>query len=114
LLFTELEKRPGSPSDPGPDLVQDDPPFGTFQLTEDEVQSVLLELDVSKGLGLDGIPPLVLKTVHLFLRVHFIFFLKDLFRLVFFLTAGLREPVIQKRQAQQRRGLSWGGYIICN
>jgi hypothetical protein len=21
---------------------------------------------------------------------------------------------IQERQAQQRRGLSWGGYIICN
>jgi hypothetical protein len=37
------------PSDPGPDLVQDDPPFGALQFTKDEVWSVLLELDVSKG-----------------------------------------------------------------
>jgi hypothetical protein len=36
-------------SDPGPDLVQD------------KVQSVLLELDVSKGAGPDGIPPIILK-----------------------------------------------------
>jgi hypothetical protein len=43
------------------DLVQDDPPFGALQFTLDEVQSILLELDVSKGAGLDGIPPLFLK-----------------------------------------------------
>jgi hypothetical protein len=45
------------PSDPGPDLVQDDPPFDALQITVDEVQSVLLELDISKGAGPDGIPP---------------------------------------------------------
>jgi hypothetical protein len=28
------------PSDPGPDLVQDDPPFGALEFTVDEVQSV--------------------------------------------------------------------------
>jgi hypothetical protein len=39
------------PSDPGPYLVQDYPPFGALQFTVDEVQSVLLELDVSKGTG---------------------------------------------------------------
>jgi hypothetical protein len=39
------------PSDPGPDLVQD----------AHEVQSVLLELDVSKGAGSDSIPPFILK-----------------------------------------------------
>jgi hypothetical protein len=26
----------------------------------------------------------------------------------------LRDTDIQEREAQQRRGLSWGGYIICN
>jgi hypothetical protein len=43
-------------SDPGPDLVQDDPPFGALQFTADEVQSVLLQLDVRKSAGPDGIP----------------------------------------------------------
>jgi hypothetical protein len=41
--------------------VQDDPHFGALQFTEDEVQSVLLELDVSKGAGPDSIPLLFLK-----------------------------------------------------
>jgi hypothetical protein len=49
------------PSDLGSDLVQDDPHFGAFQFTVDGVQSVLLELDVSKSAGPDGIPPLILK-----------------------------------------------------
>jgi hypothetical protein len=49
------------PSDPGPDLVQNDPSFGALQFTMDEVPSVLLELDVSKGAGPDGIPLLILK-----------------------------------------------------
>jgi hypothetical protein len=49
------------PSDPGTDLVQDDPPLGALHFTVDEVQSVLLDLDVSKGTGPDGIPPLILK-----------------------------------------------------
>jgi hypothetical protein len=37
------------PSDPGPDLEQDDPPFGALQFIVDEEQSVFLELDDSKG-----------------------------------------------------------------
>jgi hypothetical protein len=49
------------PFDPGLDLVQDDPPFFALQFTVDEVQSVLLELDVSKGAGSDGILPSILK-----------------------------------------------------
>jgi hypothetical protein len=34
------------PSDPGTDLVQDDPPFDALEFTVNEVQSVLLELDI--------------------------------------------------------------------
>jgi hypothetical protein len=48
------------PSDAGPDLVHDDPPFNDLQFTVDEVQSVLFELDVRKGAGPDSIPPLIL------------------------------------------------------
>jgi hypothetical protein len=44
-----------------PDLVQVGPPFGALQFTVDEVQHVLLELDVNKGAGPDGKPPLILK-----------------------------------------------------
>jgi hypothetical protein len=46
--------------DPRPDLVHNDPPFGAIQFTVAEVHSVILELDVSKGAGPDGIPPLIL------------------------------------------------------
>jgi hypothetical protein len=60
-------------SDPGPDLVQDDPPFGSLQFTVDEVQSVLLELDVSKGASA-------------FVCVHFLYFLTELYRHVFFVS----------------------------
>jgi hypothetical protein len=49
------------PSDPRPDLIQDNPPICALQFTVDEVQSVSLELNVSKGAGPDGIPPLILK-----------------------------------------------------
>jgi hypothetical protein len=56
-----LRSRAKVPSDPGPHLVQDDPPFGALQFTVDEVQSVLLGLDISKGAGPDRIPPLILK-----------------------------------------------------
>jgi hypothetical protein len=41
--------------------VQDDPPFGALQFSVDEVHCVLLDLDVSKVAGSDGIPPLILK-----------------------------------------------------
>jgi hypothetical protein len=64
-LFADLIQRTYAdawvPSDPGPDLVQDDPPFVALQFTVDEVQSVLLDLDVSKVAGPDGIPSLILK-----------------------------------------------------
>jgi hypothetical protein len=48
------------PFDPGPDFVQDDSHFGALQFIADEVQSVLPELDVSKGASSDGIPPIIL------------------------------------------------------
>jgi hypothetical protein len=49
------------PSDPGPEHVPDDPPFCALQFTSDDVESVLQDLDVNKGSGLDGIPPIILK-----------------------------------------------------
>jgi hypothetical protein len=49
------------PSDPGPEHLPDDPPFGALQFTPDEVESVLQDLDVNKGSGPDGIPPIILK-----------------------------------------------------
>jgi hypothetical protein len=50
------------PSDPGPEHVPDDPPFGALQFTSsEEVESILQCLDVNKGSGLDGIPPIILK-----------------------------------------------------
>jgi hypothetical protein len=62
ILYNEYADVVWVPSDPGPDLMQDDPPFGgALQFTVDEVQSVLLELDVSKNACPDGIPPLILK-----------------------------------------------------
>jgi hypothetical protein len=42
-------------------LVFDDPLFGALQFTLDEVESVLQDLDVNKGSGPDGIPPIILK-----------------------------------------------------
>jgi hypothetical protein len=58
-LFADFIQR--TYADLGPDLVQNDPPFGALQFTVDEVQSVLLELGFSKSAGPDGIPPLILK-----------------------------------------------------
>jgi hypothetical protein len=49
------------PSDPGPEHVPDDPPFDALQFTSAEVESVLQDLDVNKGSGPDGIPPIILK-----------------------------------------------------
>jgi hypothetical protein len=49
---------------PGPDLEQDDTPFGDLQFTLNgyfEYFADLLELDVSKGAGPDGIPPFIMK-----------------------------------------------------
>jgi hypothetical protein len=60
-------------------------------ITVDEEQSVLLELNVRKGSGPDGIQPLIVNncaSVHPLLRVHFFFFLRDLYRHVFFPTSG--------------------------
>jgi hypothetical protein len=37
------------PSDPGPEHVPDDSPFGALQFTSDEVESVSQDLDVKKG-----------------------------------------------------------------
>jgi hypothetical protein len=41
--------------------VNDEPPFSLLQFTVLEVANALLELDSSKGPGLDGVPPLILK-----------------------------------------------------
>jgi hypothetical protein len=62
------------PSDPGPDLVQDDPPFGALQFTVDEVQSVLLELDVSKVAG----PMILKKCASTFASPHCLLFNRSL------------------------------------
>jgi hypothetical protein len=43
------------------DLLQDDSPCGVLQFTVGWIQSVLLELDVSKGAGPDSISPHILK-----------------------------------------------------
>jgi hypothetical protein len=48
-------------SDPGSEYVPDDPPFGALQFTSDEVERILQDLDVNKGSGPDGIPPIILK-----------------------------------------------------
>jgi hypothetical protein len=49
------------PSNPGPDLVNDELPFGSLQFTVSLIENELLELDSSKGPGPDGVPPLILK-----------------------------------------------------
>jgi hypothetical protein len=49
------------PSDPDPEHVPDDPSSGALQFTSDEVESVLQDLDVNKGSGSNGIPPIILK-----------------------------------------------------
>jgi hypothetical protein len=49
-------------SDPGLEQVSDDLPFGALQFTSDEVKNILQDLDVNKGSGPDGIPPIILKS----------------------------------------------------
>jgi hypothetical protein len=71
-LFAELVQRTYTvdvwvPSDPGPEHVLDDPPFGALQFSADEVESVLQDLDVDKSSG----------PVHLLLQNHYLFFLTD-------------------------------------
>jgi hypothetical protein len=64
--------------------VQDDSPFGAVQFTVYGSQSVLLELDVSKGAGSDGIPPLILKNcASAFARPLFLLFNRSLSTCVF-------------------------------
>jgi hypothetical protein len=64
-LFAEFIQRTYTddvwvPSVPGPEHVPDDPPFGALQIIS-EVESILQDLDVNKGSGPDGIPPIILK-----------------------------------------------------
>jgi hypothetical protein len=59
-LFPEFIKRSYAddlwvPLSYGPDLVNDEPPFGSLQFTVLEVENKLLELDSSKGPGLHKI-----------------------------------------------------------
>jgi hypothetical protein len=61
-FFTELIKRKYADddwmySDPGLDLLQDNPTFNAIQYTVDEVHNVFMALDVSKGASPDDIPP---------------------------------------------------------
>jgi hypothetical protein len=49
------------PSDPGPEHVPDDQPFGALLFTSDEVKSFLQDLDGNTGSGTDSIPPIILK-----------------------------------------------------
>jgi hypothetical protein len=63
--------------------MQDDSPFGALQFTVDE-----LELDVSKGAGLDGILPLILKNCAAAFALPLFHFFTDFYRLVFFLKYG--------------------------
>jgi hypothetical protein len=48
-------------SDPSPEHVPDESPFGAIQFTSDKVESGLQGLDVNKGFGPHGIPPIILK-----------------------------------------------------
>jgi hypothetical protein len=64
--------------------VQDVSPFGALQFTVDEIQSVLLELDVSKDAGPDGTPPLILKNcAFAFPRLFSLLFNRSLLTCVF-------------------------------
>jgi hypothetical protein len=49
------------PSDPGLERVPDDSPFSALQFTSNEIESFLQDLDVNKGSGPDGIPPIILR-----------------------------------------------------
>jgi hypothetical protein len=91
------------PSDPEPDLVQDDLPFDGLQFTVDEVQSILLFPDVSKVEGPDGIPPIILKNcASNFARPLSLLYLTDLYRHVFFLT-GVNFPTYHEILKKGRR-----------
>jgi hypothetical protein len=103
------------PSDPGPDLVLDDLPFGALQFTLDEVQSVLLEMDVSKDADLDGVPPLILKNcAPAFSRPLSLLFNRFLSTIVFPNRWKLSDvkPIFQKDRHNNVE--DYRGVIICN
>jgi hypothetical protein len=105
------------PSDPRPDLVRDDPPFGALQFTVDEVQSVSLELDVSKGASLDGIPPLILKNcASAFAHSFSLFFNRSLSTCVFSDRWKLSylTPIFKKGRRNNVEDFRGGGYTICD
>jgi hypothetical protein len=94
--------------DPEPILLLDDPPFGALQFTADEVHSVLLELDVSKGTGHDGILPLILKNCASAFACPLSLFLTNLYRHVFFPTLSYVTLIFKEGR---RNNVT---YIICN
>jgi hypothetical protein len=92
-LFAEFIQRTYAddvwvPSDPGPEHVPDDPPVGAFQFISDEGESVLQDLDVNKGSGLDSHNRSFLRTVHLLSQNHYLFFVTGLCQRAFFPTGG--------------------------
>jgi hypothetical protein len=49
------------PPDSGPEVVSNDPSFGSLQFSIAEVELILKDLDANKGPGPDKIPPSILK-----------------------------------------------------
>jgi hypothetical protein len=109
-LFAEFIQRTYTndvwvPSDPGPEHVPDNPPFGALQFTSDEVESVLQDLNVNKGSGPDGIPLLILMNcVSAFAKI----ILTGIWQRAFFPTGGRFHTLLR-----YSRRLSWRGNIIC-
>jgi hypothetical protein len=57
----------------GPDLVNDEPLFESVHITVSEVDEALLELDSSKGPGLDSVPKLILNNCAFAFRLCMLF-----------------------------------------
>jgi hypothetical protein len=72
----------------GPEHVPDDPSLGALQFISDEVESVLQDLDINKGSGPDGIPPIILKNCASAFKNHYFFFITGLWQRAFFPTGG--------------------------
>jgi hypothetical protein len=83
------------PSDPGPYHVLDEPLFGALQFISDEVENVLQDLDVNKGSGPDGIPPIILKNCASTFAKPLSLLFNRLWQRAFFPTGGRFHTLIQ-------------------